>query len=201
MTEIGTNLAATPRRVTPDATWRPPHASVMNGNASSPCCWTAPTMRRLMAAAGPVTANVVPPISPPATPDTAAVTNPTSAGTPDATAIASDRGTAMQPTVIPAETSANKFSDDESIFFHSGTSGGIPMSIIHGLLFLRAAVAFSSSFAAATTFDFANVSSLSSSMSFVAAVAVVVVPVDLNATFVLLILMLWFIKYDLALFS
>mmetsp|Transcript_10614 Transcript_10614/g.15150 ORF Transcript_10614/g.15150 Transcript_10614/m.15150 type:complete len:256 (-) Transcript_10614:597-1364(-) len=127
MTETGTSLVTTPKRVTPDASWRPPQASVMKGRASSPCSLTAPTMRRLMAAAGPVTARVVPPSKPPATPETAAVTRPTSAGTPLATAMARDRGTAIQPTVRPAEMSVRRMSG-LNIFFHSGIKDGIPKS-------------------------------------------------------------------------
>ena len=73
-----------------------------------------------IAAAGPVTANVVPPNKPPATPDTTAVTNPTSAGTPLAKAIANDNGIATHPTVNPAEISVYTVSL-LNIFFHSGT--------------------------------------------------------------------------------
>mmetsp|Transcript_2862 Transcript_2862/g.6625 ORF Transcript_2862/g.6625 Transcript_2862/m.6625 type:complete len:241 (+) Transcript_2862:1462-2184(+) len=132
ITDTGTSLATTPRRVTPDANCNPPVANVMKGRASRPCAWTAPTTSKLMAAAGPVTANVVPPRSPPATPETAAVTRPTSAGTPLARAIASDSGTAMQPTVIPADMSVNMVSE-LNMRFQSGTSDGMPKSNRKGL--------------------------------------------------------------------
>ena len=133
MTDTGTSLATTPTRVTPDASCKPPVASVMKGSASNPWAWTAPTTSRLMAAAGPVTARVVPPKSPPAMPDTAAVTSPTSAGTPLARAMARESGTAMQPTVTPADMSVRRV-DALNIFFHSGTSDGIPRSRSKGFL-------------------------------------------------------------------
>mmetsp|Transcript_20642 Transcript_20642/g.59956 ORF Transcript_20642/g.59956 Transcript_20642/m.59956 type:complete len:267 (+) Transcript_20642:1414-2214(+) len=135
MTETGTNFAKTPARVTPEATCKPPQAKVMKGSASSPCSVTAPTTSKLMAAAGPVIAKVVPPKRPPATPETAAVTNPTSGGTPLATAMASDRGTAMQPTAIPAETSVMSV-EGLSIVFHSGRREGMPRSSSQGLSWL-----------------------------------------------------------------
>mmetsp|Transcript_91730 Transcript_91730/g.137355 ORF Transcript_91730/g.137355 Transcript_91730/m.137355 type:complete len:248 (+) Transcript_91730:1488-2231(+) len=155
MTDTGTNLVTTPRRVTPDANWSPPQARVMTGRASIPCCSTAPTTRRLIAAAGPVMASVVPPNIPPATPDTAAVTSPTSAGTPLATAIAKDKGTAMQPTVRPAEISVKRVSV-LNIFFHSGISLGIPKSRIRGFFFFFLPMDFivlSGSMTVASTFS------------------------------------------------
>mmetsp|Transcript_14803 Transcript_14803/g.28185 ORF Transcript_14803/g.28185 Transcript_14803/m.28185 type:complete len:243 (+) Transcript_14803:1261-1989(+) len=134
ITETGTNLAITPTLDTPEANCNPPQASVINGNASNPCCWTAPTINKLIAAAGPVTASVVPPNRPPATPDTAAVTNPTSAGTPDANAMARFNGTATHPTVIPAEMSVRRVSR-ANIFRHSGHRDAIPRkSTLSGMM-------------------------------------------------------------------
>mmetsp|Transcript_22966 Transcript_22966/g.48888 ORF Transcript_22966/g.48888 Transcript_22966/m.48888 type:complete len:287 (-) Transcript_22966:440-1300(-) len=125
MTLTGQSLATTPSLVTPDANWRAPHPRVMTGRASRPWASTAPTTKREMAAAGPVTARVVPPMSPPATPETAAVTRPTSAGTPEARAIASERGTATHPTVSPAEMSVKTVSL-LNMCFHSGIMVLIP---------------------------------------------------------------------------
>ena len=85
-----------------------------------------------MAAAGPVMARVVPPNRPPATPETAAVTSPTSGGTSLATAMARERGTAMHPTVIPAAMSVNTV-DGLSILAYSGRREGRPRSASHGL--------------------------------------------------------------------
>ena len=65
-------------------------------------------MTLTIAAAGPVMAKVVPPNRPPATPETAAVTNPTSAGTPLATAMARLSGTATHPIVRPVVEVANE---------------------------------------------------------------------------------------------
>mmetsp|Transcript_5188 Transcript_5188/g.8191 ORF Transcript_5188/g.8191 Transcript_5188/m.8191 type:complete len:269 (-) Transcript_5188:475-1281(-) len=127
ITDTGTNLATTPSRVIPDASCRAPQPMVMMGSASNPCCSTAPTTKRLIAAAGPVTARVVPPIRPPATPETAAVTKPTSAGTPLAKAMANDRGTAMHPTVKPADTSV-KMVSLLNIRFQSGIKVDKPRS-------------------------------------------------------------------------
>mmetsp|Transcript_10599 Transcript_10599/g.31002 ORF Transcript_10599/g.31002 Transcript_10599/m.31002 type:complete len:254 (-) Transcript_10599:599-1360(-) len=119
ITLTGQSLATTPSLVAPEANWRAPQPRVISGRASIPCCSTAPTTSKEMAAAGPVTARVVPPINPAATPETAAVTNPTSAGTPEAKAMAKLRGTAMHPTVIPAEMSVKRVSLS-NILFHSG---------------------------------------------------------------------------------
>mmetsp|Transcript_10304 Transcript_10304/g.28966 ORF Transcript_10304/g.28966 Transcript_10304/m.28966 type:complete len:206 (+) Transcript_10304:61-678(+) len=146
MTDTGTSLATTPTRVTPDASCKPPVARVMKGSASNPWAWTAPTTSRLMAAAGPVTARVVPPKSPPAMPDTAAVTSPTSAGTPLARAMARESGTAMQPTVTPADMSVRRV-DELNIFFHSGTRDGMPRFRSRGfLLVFFVGASFSSAF-------------------------------------------------------
>mmetsp|Transcript_13207 Transcript_13207/g.33262 ORF Transcript_13207/g.33262 Transcript_13207/m.33262 type:complete len:276 (-) Transcript_13207:277-1104(-) len=125
MTLTGQSLATTPSLEAPEANWRTPQPKVMTGRASRPCCETAPTTRREMAAAGPVTARVVPPMRPPATPETAAVTRPTSAGTPEAKAMAKDNGTATQPTVRPAEISVNSVSL-LNMCFHSGIMVLIP---------------------------------------------------------------------------
>mmetsp|Transcript_3026 Transcript_3026/g.5576 ORF Transcript_3026/g.5576 Transcript_3026/m.5576 type:complete len:221 (-) Transcript_3026:252-914(-) len=132
MTETGTSLAQTPRRVTPDTNCNPPHARVIKGSDSNPCSVTAPTTNKLMAAAGPVIARVVPPMRPPASPETAAVVNPTSGGTPLATAMANDRGTAMQPTVIPADTSV-KSVEVLNILRQSTIKEGRPRSNNQGL--------------------------------------------------------------------
>mmetsp|Transcript_1679 Transcript_1679/g.3356 ORF Transcript_1679/g.3356 Transcript_1679/m.3356 type:complete len:348 (-) Transcript_1679:84-1127(-) len=119
MTLTGQSLATTPSLDAPDASCRAPQPSVMSGRASRPCCSTAPTTSKEMAAAGPVTARVVPPMRPAATPETAAVTSPISAGTPEASAMARLRGTATHPTVKPAEISVKSVSL-LNIFFHSG---------------------------------------------------------------------------------
>jgi len=86
-------------------TCNPPLHSVMKGSAERPCVCTASHTSSEIAAAGPVIASVVPPIRPPATPATAALTNPTAGGTSLARAMARESGTATQPTAIPAETS------------------------------------------------------------------------------------------------
>ena len=86
---------------------------------------------------GPVTARVVPPMRAPATPETAAVTSPTSAGTPLAKAMASDSGTAMHPTVNPADMSVKSVSAGlVSMRFHSGNNLGMPKSRMKRLLLL-----------------------------------------------------------------
>ena len=129
MTLSGTYLVMPPPRATPIASCSPPHARVMKGSVPRPCVCTASQTSRLIAAAGPVMASVVPPISPPATPATAALTSPTSGGTPLATAMANERGTATQPTVMPAVTSVTTV-DGANILRHSGRRVGIPRSRI-----------------------------------------------------------------------
>mmetsp|Transcript_44367 Transcript_44367/g.147111 ORF Transcript_44367/g.147111 Transcript_44367/m.147111 type:complete len:314 (-) Transcript_44367:17-958(-) len=129
MTLSGTYLVMPPPRATPIASCSPPHARVMKGSVPRPCVCTASQTSRLIAAAGPVMASVVPPISPPATPATAALTSPTSGGTPLATAMANERGTATQPTVMPAVTSVTTV-EGANILRHSGRRVGIPRSRI-----------------------------------------------------------------------
>jgi hypothetical protein len=84
--------------------------------------------RTVVAREGPVTPNGAPPNKLATDPPTIALTRPTSGLTPEASAIASERGIATHPTVSPARRSLAMFSR-ENINFHSG------MRVVRPVLF------------------------------------------------------------------
>ena len=74
-----------------------------------PCCATVAATSTINAPAGPPTWKRLPPSAETRNPPTMAVNNPLSGDTPEAMAIAIDRGSATIATVSPAIASARNF--------------------------------------------------------------------------------------------
>jgi hypothetical protein len=119
MTGWGTNWTNLPNLSTPDKTCKPPVTQVTRTKAETP--WVEATVERrtVVASEGPVTPKGAPPSKQAMVPPTMALVRPTSGLTPEARAMASERGIATHPTVTPAIRSLKRFSR-ENINFHSG---------------------------------------------------------------------------------
>mmetsp|Transcript_9969 Transcript_9969/g.27881 ORF Transcript_9969/g.27881 Transcript_9969/m.27881 type:complete len:220 (+) Transcript_9969:1678-2337(+) len=98
MTGTGVSFTSHPALNTPHRSWRPPTDIVIRGKAANPWWLTACATRTEIAAAGPVTASVVPPKTAATGAAMPAVTRASCGGTPLATAMAMFSGTATQMT-------------------------------------------------------------------------------------------------------
>ncbi len=127
ITGIGTNRLSFPNPNMPLISCIQPANKPIIGNAASPCFSTTLAIKTDMAAAGPLTAKGVPPNKAQTIPAITAVIKPTPGGTPEASAIANDKGIATKATVIPAIKSAAKYLGEKSAF-HSGSNLERPRS-------------------------------------------------------------------------